>query len=597
MTIVAQITVPARMSPTLAVALGEMLTARSRTAGLSEFVALALLFQTWHLEAPRSLGEVFGQMRVGVLSPTIASPLATMSAPLPYRLAAQAQLVGETQSANTAKSASTMAEHLQAFDIRALQQEADSLVYHVLSEKADDPKSLGRALFMGLVEQIGNWHPELTPTNALLLGLPHFVPATAVPKAQLTNLCAEIPSAFADEDVDEEPDGSAEGGPVGVVVNGRLVGRFQNPREAMAFATEQARRMEEREQQLAFGGMPEPSAAPAPDPNKPALQVFDRQAVIDRLQQTPMPTSPLEGNAQQRRLLEQMANDHGKRLITEVPEDNPVGELYERFPHFAEVLDFITQNLALAACGDEGRPARLPPILLRGDAGVGKTYFAQELARLMNTHFIERDLSVTSEAFVIAGIDSTFKGSKPGIVFDALVNGKTANPVILLNELDKARATGTHSSPMAALYALLEPTSAARFVDEFVPVEIDASRVIWVCTANDGDIPEPILSRLEVFDIRQPTQEECRAIAASVWKGICQRTLPRGHGFPEELGDALLTQMSRMSPRVMRKALTLAASAAVVAGRKFLLVEDLVGSQKRYAPAPAKQAIGFMPMA
>lgn len=332
--------------------------------------------------------------------------------------------------------------------------------------------------------------------------------------------------------------------------------------------------------------------APAIDPSRPAMHVYRQADVVSLVQRMPATPMPGEGNAQQRRLLETMADNDGLRKLVEVPEGNPLNELYTRFPHFKEVLDAIQPALALAGCGDEGRPVSIPPILLRGEPGTGKTYFAQELARVLGLHFLERDMSVTSEAFVLAGMDSGWKNSKPGIVFDALVNGRTANPLILINEVDKAANKEAHNSPMAPLYSLLEPTSSSHFSDEFVPVSLDASRVIWVLTANDGPIPEPILSRLEVFDIRTPNEEECRVIAQSVWTSICERGMPKGHGFCAELGEPMLDVMGKMSPRVMRKALTRAAGNAALQGRKFLLLEDLESSKKRYETVK-RQPIGF----
>ncbi len=328
------------------------------------------------------------------------------------------------------------------------------------------------------------------------------------------------------------------------------------------------------------------------DPTKPALKIFNQADVVALVSRMPAVQMPNEGNAQQRRLLESMSNDAGMRQLAEVPEGDPLAELYARFPHFKEVLDMVKASLALAGCGSEGRPVRIPPMLLRGTPGTGKTYFAQELARVLGLHFVERDLSVTSEAFVLAGMDAGWKNSKPGIVFDALVNGKTANPCILLNEVDKAAVSGTHNSPLAPMYSLLEPTSSRQFSDEFVPVTMDTSRVVWVLTANNGEIPEPILSRVEIFDIRTPTPEECRVIAASVWKSICERDLPKDHGFSQELSEELLVRMSQVSPRHMRKLLTASAGLVVLDNRRKLQEADLERSRQRYAP-PAKSAIGF----
>lgn len=333
--------------------------------------------------------------------------------------------------------------------------------------------------------------------------------------------------------------------------------------------------------------------APAVDTAKPSLQVYDRAAAVSVVQRLPESAHPLEGNAQQRNLLAFMADNDGVRQLAEVPDGDPLAEMHRKFPHFNEVLELVRRSLALAGCGSDGKPVCMPPILLRGEPGTGKTFFAQELARLLHLHFVERDLSVTSDAFVISGMDSGWKNSKPGIVFDSLVNGSSANPLILLNEVDKASTTGSHNSPLAPMYSLLEPTSASRFSDEFIPVTLDASRVNWILTANSGEIPAPVLSRLEVFDIRLPTQDECRMIAASVWEALCERGMPKGHGFSEALGEPMLDYMSRCSPRVMRKMLALAAGNAVLDGRKHLLLADLERSKLRYVP-PAR-TMGFAP--
>lgn len=329
------------------------------------------------------------------------------------------------------------------------------------------------------------------------------------------------------------------------------------------------------------------------DASKPSLQVFDPAAVAALVARMPAPLHPLEGNNQQRVLLQSMAEDKGRRQLREVPAGDPLADMRERFPHFADVLDLVATSLALSGCGDDGRPVYMPPILLRGTAGTGKTFFAQELARVLELHFVERDLSVTSEAFVIVGMDAAWKNSKPGIVFDALVHGNTANPLILLDELDKVAVTTSHNSPMQALHALLEPTSAATFTDEFVPIKLDTSRVNWILTANQAFIPDPIITRLEVFDIREPTKAECRQIAASVWKRVCATRMPRGHGFSTEMEGPLLDYMSQCTPRVMRKMLTLAAGKAVQDSRRHMVLEDLTCAARRYV-VPEKR-MGFIP--
>lgn len=322
------------------------------------------------------------------------------------------------------------------------------------------------------------------------------------------------------------------------------------------------------------------------------IQIFnplDARTVINRL---PV-SAPSEGNSQQRQLLENMAQSTGYRGVTQVPAGNPLAQMYERFPHFKGPLDFIARALALAACGDDGTPVKFSPLLVRGAPGTGKTYFAQELARVFGTHFVERDLSVTSEAFVITGMDAGFKNSKTGLVFNALVSGRTANPLICLNEVDKCKHEGSYNSPISSLYTLLEPASSRIFSDEYIPVSVDASHVLWVLTANDGPLPEPILSRLEVFNIQPPSKEQCRMIAKSVWAEVSARHMPRGHGFPEGLSEEILECLSSVSPRIMRKALMHTAGVAALNNKKDLTPVDLTESMASYGATSSNRSIGF----
>ncbi|OXH83861.1 AAA family ATPase, partial [Burkholderia multivorans] len=98
-------------------------------------------------------------------------------------------------------------------------------------------------------------------------------------------------------------------------------------------------------------------------------------------------------------------------------------------------------------------------------------------------------------------------------VFDALVNGSYANPVIAVDEIDKAGADAQYD-PLGALYALLEHDTARAFVDEFAEVPIDAGNVIWIATANDAHaIPEPLLNRMNVYEIAPPDAAGARRIA------------------------------------------------------------------------------------
>jgi ATP-dependent Lon protease len=191
-----------------------------------------------------------------------------------------------------------------------------------------------------------------------------------------------------------------------------------------------------------------------------------------------------------------------------------------------------------------------------------------------------------SAGFVITGSSSTWKGAKCGKVAERLVRGKFANPVVLLDEVEKATGS-TQSDPMAALYQLLEPETSRAFHDEFIDVDLDASQVFWVLTANSLDgIPEALLSRMAVYDVPSPTPEQSAVIAQRVYDGLLKEL--RLKNVDEDLPDNVLDKLSDVSPREMRKALLDGLGFAVAAGRSSLVPEDL-----RLKSDGGKRRIGF----
>lgn len=343
----------------------------------------------------------------------------------------------------------------------------------------------------------------------------------------------------------------------------------------------------------------QPALAPAPEqaPSKKgeplskghALALYDKQDVARVWSQM----SSEESNASLRRLLSQLDAGSSLRALTQVPDLQRLTDLEARFPHFDAVLAFVRQSLALASMGAPGKAVAIPPLLLRGPPGTGKSYFAQQLALALGCAYEERDLGVTSEAFVLMGMDPSWKYGKPGLVFDALVRGTTANPVICLNEVDKAKGSASSNSPIQALYTLLEPANSGRFKDEFVGVTIDASRVVWVLTANEGHIPEPILTRLETFEIPFPSPTQCRAIAQSVWADLLLKAFPPGHPFQAPLAEDVAAEVASMSPRVMRRALFKAAGTAALRDSSSLSVAD-VRAVTATLSSGARRPMGFL---
>ncbi|MBU0917641.1 AAA family ATPase [Aquabacterium parvum] len=301
----------------------------------------------------------------------------------------------------------------------------------------------------------------------------------------------------------------------------------------------------------------------------------------------------------ERRLGKLPARDHEalratyERMLEKGPERfqvKPSGlpamdHLYDELPNFHEVLDDLKRQLAL--CSDSRDALELTPMLLLGPPGVGKTHFAREVAQLLGTGMGFISMSSMTAGWVLSGASSQWKGARPGKVFETLVDGQYANPVMVVDEIDKSG--GEHAyDPLGSLYSLLEHDTAGSFTDEFAEVAIDASQVIWVATANDiRSIPDPILNRVNVFEIEMPDEEAARKIAAKLYRGI-RADHDWGQRFDAELSDEVLAAMAKLAPREMRRALMTAFGNAKLDGRFTLEPRDLPDGVPRRSP------IGFM---
>ena len=148
-----------------------------------------------------------------------------------------------------------------------------------------------------------------------------------------------------------------------------------------------------------------------------------------------------------------------------------------------------------------------------GPPGVGKTSIGKSIARALNRQYYRFSVGGLTDVAEIKGHRRTYVGALPGRVIQALKKCQTENPLVLIDEVDKI-GKGYQGDPASALLELLDPEQNSSFLDHYMDVPVDLSKVLFVCTANMTDtIPRPLLDRMELIQLSGYVADEKKAIA------------------------------------------------------------------------------------
>ncbi|GLK71083.1 endopeptidase La [Ancylobacter dichloromethanicus] len=291
---------------------------------------------------------------------------------------------------------------------------------------------------------------------------------------------------------------------------------------------------------------------------------------------------------------------------SKIKKDLPFAQNVLDTDHFGldKVKDRIVEYLAV-----QSRQNKLtgPILCLVGPPGVGKTSLAKSIAKATGREYLRVALGGVRDEAEIRGHRRTYIGSMPGKIIQSMRKAKKANPLFLLDEIDKMGAD-FRGDPSSALLEVLDPEQNHTFADHYLEVDYDLSNVMFVTTANTLNIPPALLDRMEVIRIAGYTEDEKVEIAR---RHLIPQALTK-HGLqPKEWSiddEALLTLVRRYTReagvRNLEREISNLARKAVkdlmLTKKKTVKVtlkqlEDYLGAPKyRYGEAEAEDQVGVV---
>ena len=225
------------------------------------------------------------------------------------------------------------------------------------------------------------------------------------------------------------------------------------------------------------------------------------------------------------------------------------------FPHFSEVVNYIALSLKVRLLTDG--IIKFKHLLLVGGHGVGKNAFVSRLNAVLG--YVGNSINMTSviAPFELSGMDAGWNGSAPGFFFNTILKNNAANPIIILDDLDKVSVNPNHGNVNSTVIELIEPSNAKKYYERFFQIDLNMSYVSVIGLANNIDeVDKGVLDLFKVFNIDKPTVSSISSIVFSIYKEL---KLDDIYGFANltniDLNElvAKFIMSKTFSPRSMKK--------------------------------------------
>lgn len=291
---------------------------------------------------------------------------------------------------------------------------------------------------------------------------------------------------------------------------------------------------------------------------KQAQQQAREQALSMAREKLVVVTTPIwpSNDREEKGMLEQFAVLHQEVPLTELPSLEALiqieAQLSMEFPWAEQAIGLVMDDL-FARRANGGLRLGIAPLLLAGPPGSGKTRFAQRLGTLLSTPNTVFNLAGMTDTKLLKGCSRGWGGARASRIVEFIQQTFRANPLFILDEIDKVGLSTWNGDPQSALLDLLEPGNARRYHDVFLLAECDLSHCLYVATANElNRLSEPLLTRLRPVLFPKPGPEHADVLIQGVL-----RDLETAWGLPVDTLVLTSSQQSilrGLAPREMRAA-------------------------------------------
>ena len=230
--------------------------------------------------------------------------------------------------------------------------------------------------------------------------------------------------------------------------------------------------------------------------------------------------------------------------------DEVAAKLHAEMPWMARATEYVWHALRRSA--QRGEPVLIRPVILNGPPGIGKSVWARSLADALCLPYADIDASKGGAGMSLVGVERGWSTAQAGHPLDVMLSKKMANPLIVVDEVCKAKSvTSTRGATHAfadALLSLLEPATAKAWDCPYFRVRFDMSHISWVLTSNTiENVPEPVRNRCQVIEIPDLTAEQLQGFVTKKGAEI---------GLSDAAVEAVVMAIAR-APAVTKRRLSL----------------------------------------